>query len=119
MRERDTKVIIGALVHDIGKPLNRYNDGRSHSKSGYEFLKDEVGITDKEILNQIRYHHGRELAGAKIEDDSLAYITYFADNMSAAVDRRDIEDGEKGWDRQAPLGSVFNILIEFCIQSNI
>ena len=110
MRERDTKVIIGALVHDIGKPLNRYNDGRSHSKSGYEFLKDEVGITDKEILNQIRYHHGRELAGAKIEDDSLAYITYFADNISAAVDRRDIEDGEKGWDRQTPLGSVFNIL---------
>lgn len=110
MRERDTKVIIGALTHDIGKPLNRFDDGRSHSKSGYEFMKDEVGITDKEILNQIRYHHGKELAGAKIDDDDPAYITYFADNISAAIDRRDIEDGEKGWDKTTPLGSVFNIL---------
>ena len=35
-----------------------------------------------------KFHHGRELASAKLADDSLAYITYIADNISAAGDRR-------------------------------
>ena len=38
------------------------------------------------------------------------YITYIADNIAAAVDRRSKEDGEMGFIKDQPLESVFNIL---------
>ena len=44
MTEENVKLAIGALLHDIGKLLYRYNDGRNHSRSGYEYLKDVVNI---------------------------------------------------------------------------
>ena len=33
--------IAAALLHDIGKVLYRSDDGRNHSQSGYDFLKNE------------------------------------------------------------------------------
>ena len=52
----------------------------------------------------------RELKAARLPEDSLAYITYIADNIAAAVDRRSKEDGEMGFIKDQPLESVFNIL---------
>lgn len=39
MNDNQRKVIIGGLLHDIGKVLYRSDDGRNHSQSGYDFLK--------------------------------------------------------------------------------
>ena len=41
MTNYETKIIIGSLLHDIGKVVYRKGmDGRKHSQSGYEYLKD-------------------------------------------------------------------------------
>lgn len=68
---------------------------RKHSISGYDYLKDEAGITDKEILDAVKYHHAQNLRSAKIEDDSLAYIVYMADNIASSTDRREKMEEEK------------------------
>ena len=60
MNEKETKLIIAAILHDIGKVIYREgNDVRKHSISGYDYLND-TGITDKEILDAVkvlRYQH--------------------------------------------------------------
>lgn len=110
MTDERIKLIIGSLLHDVGKIIYRTSDRRTHAESGYHFLKEETNIEDTEILNQVRYHHARELKAARLPEDSLAYITYIADNIAAAVDRRSKEDGEMGFIKDQPLESVFNIL---------
>lgn len=110
MTEENVKLAIGALLHDIGKLLYRYNDGRNHSRSGYEYLKDVVNIEDREILEQVLYHHASLLKNARIENNSLAYITYIADNIASASDRRKTQEEESGFDREMSLQSIFNLL---------
>lgn len=110
MNEKETKLIIAAILHDIGKVIYREgNDVRKHSISGYDYLND-TGITDKEILDAVKYHHAQSLKNADIEDNSLSYIVYMADNIASATDRRERMEEEKGFEISAPLESVFNIL---------
>ena len=113
--DRQIELIVGALLHDIGKVVYRSGDGRDHSVSGYEYLRGlENNFREKkfpgEVLDCVRYHHGKHLKNAAIPDNSLAYITYFADNVAAFSDRRQAYDGEDGFDKKVPLDSVFNIL---------
>lgn len=110
MQEKQFKVVVGGLLHDVGKLLYRYNDGRNHSTSGYEFLKDESKLQDDEILNQVRYHHSLAISGANIPDNSLAYITYIADNISSASDRRKTNEDGTGFVRDIAIDSIFNML---------
>ena len=63
------KLMIGSLLHDIGKVVYRSGDGRNHSQSGYEYLKNEAHISDDEILNCVRYHHGMYLKNASLAED--------------------------------------------------
>lgn len=111
MEKTKIKLIAGALLHDTGKTLYRYNDGRDHSVSGYEWLK-ENGVEDEDILDQAKFHHAKHLRDQQLDPDSLGYITYWADNVAAGADRRDAEDGEglKGFVKDVSLSSVFNIL---------
>ena len=110
MEESVVKLVVGSLLHDIGKVLHRGHDGRNHSESGYDFLKNDLGIADTVILDQLRYHHAKELRQAKIEKDSLAYITYTADNIAAGVDRREDTEENWGFQKDIPLFSIFNVL---------
>lgn len=59
METKDRQIIAGALLHDVGKILFRcdYYGNISHPESGFRFLKEEAGITDREILDCVRYHH--------------------------------------------------------------
>ena len=102
------RIAIGALLHDIGKPVQRQGgcSGR-HSTIGYEFLR-ERGITDPDILDQVRFHHVQEMKNGNYSE--LCYITCLADNIAAGTDRREIEDGSPGFDSKSPLASVFNLL---------
>ena len=52
----------------------RSGDGRNHSQSGYEYLKNEAHISDDEILNCVRYHHGMYLKNASLAEDDKAYV---------------------------------------------
>ena len=110
MTEKQIKLTIGSLLHDIGKIVYRSGDGRNHSQSGYQYLMEEAGIQETEILNCVRFHHGANLKAADIADKDLAYITYFADNIAAAADRREGLEKEDGFDRKVPLASIFNLL---------
>ena len=105
------KIAIGALLHDIGKVIYRQgDDARKHSISGHDYLKDSVGISDRDILDSVRYHHSEALKGAEIPTDSATYIVYMADNIASAADRRPSETYEAGFDIHTPLSPVFNIL---------
>ena len=52
MNDNQRKVIIGGLLHDIGKVLYRSDDSRNHSQSGYDFLKNDVDIKDQDIYKR-------------------------------------------------------------------
>lgn len=111
MTDRKVKLVLGGLLHDIGKVIYRQGDDRSkHSQSGYTFLKEEVQLEDCDILNSVRYHHADAMKNAKIDKDSLAYIVYIADNISSAADRRKKDSEDSGFEVSMPLQSVFNIL---------
>lgn len=111
MTDREIKLVLGCLLHDIGKVIYRQGmDKRKHSQSGFDFLKDEVEIGEKEILDGVRYHHADAIKDAKIDKDSLAYIVYIADNIASAADRRQREVEDTGFEISMPLQSVFNIL---------
>ena len=110
MTEKQIKLVIGSLLHDIGKVVYRSGDGRNHSQSGYDYLKNETEIRDEEILHCVLFHHSTNIKNASLEKRDLSYITYFADNVAASADRRDGLEQEDGFDRELPLASVFNIL---------
>lgn len=110
MKENEVKLIVGSLLHDIGKVIYRTGDGRKHSKSGYDYLREEVGIQDKDILDSVLYHHADMLCRADIPANSNAYITYIADNIASATDRRDKGTEDYGFEMAMPLQPVFNIL---------
>ena len=62
MNEKEVKIVIAGLLHDIGKVIYREGgDSRKHSLSGYDYLKTETKMTDSEILEvrvsgKIRLH---------------------------------------------------------------
>ena len=49
MTDERIKLIIGSLLHDVGKIIYRTSDRRTHAESGYHFLKEETNIEDTEI----------------------------------------------------------------------
>lgn len=110
MTEEKVELVVGGLLHDIGKVLYRQGDKRRHSVSGYDFLKEDAGIKSQAILESVKYHHGSELHNAAIDKQSFAYITYIADNIASAADRRENDSEDKGFEMTAPLEPVFNIL---------
>lgn len=111
MTDEEVKLVLGGLLHDIGKVIYRQGDDRrKHSKSGYDFLRQEVGIEEKEILDAVLYHHADMLKQAGPGVSETAYIVYIADNIASAADRRQNDAEDRGFEIAAPLESVFNIL---------
>ncbi|MCI8284803.1 MAG: type III-A CRISPR-associated protein Cas10/Csm1 [Firmicutes bacterium] len=112
MTNEHTNLIIGSLLHDIGKIIFRAGERKNHSESGYEYLKNELGFGEsadtKTVLDCVLYHHSALIKNAKIADDSMAYITYIADNIASASDRREASEPEPGFDARLPLESIFN-----------
>lgn len=118
MDDKQIRLVIGSLLHDIGKVAYRSGDGRNHSKSGYEFLKEHEQAFDRDILDCVRYHHGVHLKSAGISEQSIAYLTYFADNVASAADRRQAMEAEDGFDKTVPLASIFNLLNDHAGQAH-
>lgn len=60
-------------------------------------------------MHQVNYHHVKEINGAKLENDDLAFITYIADNIASGTDRRKIEtDTKRQWDSKINLEDIFD-----------
>ena len=115
-------LMYGSLLHDIGKIIYRSGDHTfsrgTHSKLGHQFLSQFSEFKDNEVLDNVAYHHYKELSKANLDNDNTAYITYIADNIASGIDRRDIiEEGDEEYEKQlfnfdkyTPLYSVFNIV---------
>ena len=120
--DKKTTLMYGALLHDIGKIIYRSNSHPfargTHSKLGYQYLKQIPGFNHRDILESVAYHHYKEIKNANLANDSSAYITYIADNIASGIDRRDdIEEGTQEYEQQqfnfdkyTALYSVFNII---------
>jgi len=106
----NVKVVLSALLHDVGKLIQRtqIQDSRPHYQSGHDFIKNYTD--DEDILNSVLLHHKAQIEEAKIAQNSLAYIVYIADNISAGADRRQNELAESQFNRHLPLSSIFNLL---------
>ncbi|HZK00284.1 MAG TPA: type III-A CRISPR-associated protein Cas10/Csm1, partial [Tissierellaceae bacterium] len=115
MYERIDVAVKGSLLHDIGKIVFR-NDrsGGNHSNAGAEFIANElINMDNKEqVIECIKYHHHGMLKNAGLDNSSMAYIVYEADNIASGLDRRLIyeESQNQAFDEKTPLHSVFNQL---------
>lgn len=111
MQKQTRQVTYGCLLHDIGKLLYRAGgDSGTHSRQGWAFLRS-LWREEKEILRCVQLHHAAELRAAAPAEDDLSWIACAADNLSAAADRREAEEGEAGtFRRYIPLASVFTHL---------
>lgn len=120
MTEDKLALTFGALLHDIGKVVYRGSSAKgTHSKLGADFIEelaaqnaDFEGKCGQKIAEQIRYHHAKEMSSAsRLDDDSLAFVTYFADNISAGMDRKNEGDEQAAhFDRDVKLRKIFNII---------
>lgn len=111
MTEHEITLVLGGLLHDIGKVLYRQGgEKKKHSQIGYEFLRDEIGLKNQDVLDCVKYHHSDALRESNLPKQSPAYIVYMADNIASAADRREKEAGERGFEIHTPLQPVFNIL---------
>lgn len=120
MTEDKLALTFGALLHDIGKVVYRGSSAKgTHSKLGADFIEelaaqnaDFEGTCGQKIVEQIRYHHAKEMSSAsRLDDDSLAFVTYFADNISAGMDRKNEGDEQAAnFDRGVKLRKIFNII---------
>ncbi len=110
MKDTDLKLVISAILHDIGKLVYRSGVNGNHSSNGYDYLKNTIGINDKDILEAVRYHYAEDLDKSAIDDGSISYIVYVANKIAAAADRRHANALESSVSRDKPLASVFNHL---------
>lgn len=114
MVDRLKTAALASLLHDVGKVNYRAGkEKKSHSLLGSDFLHPfcEGSEAGGAILRCVRYHHGRDLSGAHLAVDDLAYLVYEADNIAAGADRRDVADGKKtfSFDPSICLENVFNV----------
>ena len=91
MNAKQIEVILGGLFHDIGNILYTHNVGISNCEEGHRFIKD-AGIDNESILEQLKFQQYNILKEANIAEDSLAYITCWANSI---VSRRSPEEHSK------------------------
>lgn len=113
MKKEKIDLFYGALLHDIGKVIQRATGERKkHALVGADWF-DEVA-DNQVISDQIRYHMANYQSD-KLSNDHLAYITYIADNIASGVDRRqsneesDEDASAKIWDTYTNQADIFNV----------
>jgi len=104
------KLVLGALLHDIGKvvlPAGGGQRGDSHSKAGADWLHshlpDQLEGRDA-VIGIAQWHHAVDFADVAKSPYSL--LVYHADNVSAESDR-EVREGTYRRPR-TPLRSIFS-----------
>lgn len=120
MASKKTLLYYGSLLHDVGKVVYRagYPEEASCSELGHEFICRKIaalnscfaGENGRMIAEQIRYHNCADLAEAVgLSDDSLAYVTCFANAVAAGMDCGD-EDVYGESTSTVKLRKIFNVI---------
>jgi CRISPR-associated protein Cas10/Csm1 subtype III-A len=103
MESKKREIIIGALLHDIGKVSYRagqLQNELSHSVAGLQWFDNFVS-SDKNkhkiIRDAIRYHHRGKMInyGIDYNEDDPVFLISMADHISAKADRRENIDNEE------------------------
>ena len=116
MTESDAKIIIGSLLHDIGKVIYQdENESKTFGQSGYDYLKNIVGVNDQTILDCVRYSDKKALKSAVSDICDSVYITYMADSIASLKDKDEVDkEVDERFKLHSPLRPVFNILNNNC-----
>lgn len=116
MTESDAKIIIGSLLHDIGKVIYQdENESKTLGQSGYDYLKNIVGVNDQTILDCVRYSDKKALKSAVSDICDSVYITYMADSIASLKDKDEVDkEVDEMFKIHSPLRPVFNILNNNC-----
>ncbi|WP_462274475.1 type III-A CRISPR-associated protein Cas10/Csm1 [Filifactor alocis] len=109
MNPKKNKIFLGRVLFDIGRLL--YSDFRSTvvDNKVVDFIKNELNITDRDILEQILYTTHEDLENASIPCDSLAYIRYLSDKLSSDVNQIHLKNSIV-FQEEIRLQSIFNHL---------
>jgi CRISPR-associated protein Csm1 len=110
MDKEKKSVILGALLHDIGKMKQRagYEEdrGNTHVEIGYNWLVSQYG--DCLIATAARNHHGNE---PETWLSNISLVIYEADNLSASERKATYDPGTdtgKQWQREVCLANIFS-----------
>lgn len=105
-----TDLVLGALLHDIGKVKQRARDpserGMSHGEIGYRWLSERYG--EGIVASAARSHHGKN---EETWLSNISLLVYEADNCAATERRSSFEkDADEGqdWHAHVQLASVFS-----------
>ncbi|MCU0595557.1 MAG: type III-A CRISPR-associated protein Cas10/Csm1 [Desulfobacterota bacterium] len=105
-----TELVLGALLHDIGKVRQRAQDpserGMTHGEIGYRWLSQRFG--EGIIASAARSHHGKN---AETWLSNFSLLIYEADNRAASERRSQFDksaDEGKSWQSEVQLASVFS-----------
>jgi CRISPR-associated protein Csm1 len=79
LKDRE-ELVVGALLHDIGKVVRRAGDDRRHQIAGYDFTNKVKKFAV--IQDYIHYHHEKDLLKKSLENEKVWYVC-FADNLSS------------------------------------
>lgn len=110
MTDRESKLVLAALLHDVGKAIFRQADEKSAvSQSGWLFLRDEAGVEDEEILDCVRYHCPAALGASGLRANSLAYIVATANRIATLAQWQEVEEAAP-FEMSMPLRSIFGRL---------
>lgn len=106
MDETVYNIAIGALLHDIGKVVQRAQKhpfDKKHGQWGYDWIK-ELGIFNNNIINSTITHHKDDYG---VFNSNIGLIWYESDNLSSS-ERKESEEYEKEkWNLYTPLVSPF------------
>lgn len=110
MNQEKNDIFYGALLHDIGKVVQRATGERDkHALVGARWL---ANYSDNEtILAHVKNHMASYQE--KLPNNHTAYITYIADNIASGVDRRqsqeEVEIAGAMWDHYTNQADIFNV----------
>lgn len=103
-------VVKGALLHDIGKVIQRASDAptsKKHTEWGYEWLKENLE-DDIAVNAPIAHHYTKE--DDYVFTSNTGLIWYQADNLSSSerkgVEKDKLEEGE--WHSKIAIASPFS-----------
>ncbi len=102
--EMKHKLVVGALLHDIGKLVQRADEkptSMTHAEFGARWLEDREALHD--FAHFARYHHSPGEYG----ETFLLGFMHLADWLSAG-ERLDPEHEKSAWEREAILLSIFS-----------
>lgn len=105
MNEQQIKVVIGGLLYCIGLALPA-EESKNYCSVAYDFLKDDVGIDDIEILSAVKYHNKISVSDTELDNNSMSYIICMANKIASLNGNDELPEVRGG----EPLESVFNIL---------